>query len=141
MISSTFYVALFSSFVSVERGGLIDASGAGYSAVRGPGKGSGTVGGSYASSGGRSSKGTQYGSLFRPLFPGSGGACGAGGGHLYIEAGDHVIVDGAIMSDGRGSGSSSSGGGSGGSVMIKTLYFKGYGTVSCNGGEFTNFQN
>ena len=139
MVSLTLDVTVIADYVTLESGATVDATGAGYGAGQGPGKGAGNVGGSHASNGGRATPGTQYGSLFRPQYPGSGGGGAAGGGRLSIEAGTHVTVDGVIKADGAGAGSSSNGGGSGGSIILKTLYLKGYGTISCSGGEFTRF--
>ena len=121
--------------VTVESGGLIDASGGGYPAGQGPGQGAGNVGGSHASSGGNAPQDRQYNSLYWPLEPGSGGGYGAGGGWLHIDAGTYVAVDGVIRSNGVGLSSSSSGGGSGGAIVIKTLFLRGYGTIESHGGR------
>jgi len=131
---STNYLTMKSDYVTVESGGLIDSSGFGYSAGSGPGSGSGSIGGSHASPGGRASSGTQYGSIYWPDKPGSGGGYGAGGGWLYIVTGGHMIVEGTIRANGIGSLSSSSGGGSGGAIILKSLFLKGYGTIECHGG-------
>lgn len=135
---STNYVTMKSDYVNVESGGLIDSSGFGYSAGSGPGSGSGNVGGSHASPGGRAASGTQYGSIYWPDKPGSGGGYGAGGGWLYIVTGGHVIVEGTIRANGIGSSSSSSGGASGGVIIVKSLFLKGYGTIECHGGLCSN---
>ena len=121
-------------YIIVESGGLIDATGAGYTAGNGPGSGSGNTGGSHASPGGRAPSGTQYGSVYWPDKPGSGGGYGAGGGWVYIATGSHVIVEGVIRANGVGSSSSSFGGGSGGAIIVKSLFLKGYGTIECHGG-------
>ena len=121
--------------VTVESGGLIDASGGGYPAGQGPGQGAGNVGGSHASSGGNAPQDRQYNSLYWPLEPGSGGGYGAGGGWLHIDAGTYVAVDGVIRSNGVGLSSSSSGGGSGGAIVVKTLFLRGYGTIESHGGR------
>ena len=134
LILTTNYVSLQGDTVIVESGGLIDSSGHGYSAGSGPGSGSGSTGGSYASPGGRASSGNQYGSLYWPYQPGSGGGYGAGGGWLYIVTGNTVVVEGTIRSNGIGSSSTSNGGGSGGAVVVNTLFLKGYGTIECHGG-------
>lgn len=131
---ATNYVSLQGDIVIVESGGLIDSSGHGYSAGSGPGGGSGSTGGSYASPGGRASSGNQYGSLYWPNQPGSGGGYGAGGGWLHIDTGNTVVVEGTVRSNGIGSSSTSNGGGSGGAVVVNTLFLKGYGTIECHGG-------
>ena len=125
-------------YIIVESGGFIDASGADYTAGNGPGSGSGNTGGSHASPGGRAPSGTQYGSVYWPDKPGSGGGYGAGGGWVYIATGSHVIVEGMIRANGVGSSSSSSGGGSGGAIIVKSLFLKGYGTIECHGGLLLN---
>lgn len=134
LILATNYVSLQGDTVIVESGGLIDSSGHGYSAGSGPGSGSGSTGGSYASPGGRASSGNQYGSLYWPDQPGSGGGYGAGGGWLHIVTGNTVFVEGTIRSNGIGSSSTSNGGGSGGAVVVNTLFLKGFGTIECHGG-------
>ena len=133
---ATNYVTIKGDNVNVESGALIDSSGFGYPAVSGPGSGSGSNGGSYASPGGRASSGTQYGSVYWPNEPGSGGGYGAGGGWLYVVTGNSVVVEGTIRSNGIGSYSSSSGGGSGGAIIVKTLFLKGYGTIESHGGLY-----
>ena len=125
-------------YVIVESGGLVDASGSGHTAGSGPGSGSGSTGGSHAAPGGRAPSGTQYGSVYWPDQPGSGGGYGAGGGWVYIVTGGHVIVQGTIRANGVGSSSSSSGGGSGGAIIVKSLFLKGYGTIECHGGLWLN---
>ena len=132
----TNYVSMKGDYVIVESGGLIDATAGGYTAGRGPGSGSGNTGGSHASPGGRAPSGTQYGSVYWPDKPGSGGGYGAGGGLVYIKTGGHVIVEGTIRTNGVGSSSSNAGGGSGGAIIVKTLFLKGYGTIASHGGLY-----
>lgn len=127
-------------FVTVESGGLIDSSGAGYTAASGPGAGSGSTGGSHASPGGGAASGTQYGSVYLPDEPGSGGGYGAGGGQVYIKTGGYVIVEGTIRANGNGLSSKFSGGGSGGAIVVRSLFLKGYGTIECHGGLYQLFR-
>lgn len=47
-----------------------------------------------------------------------------------------MIVEGTIKGNGVGEPSSSSGGGSGGAIIVKSLFFKGYGTIECHGGMY-----
>lgn len=136
LLLTTNHVTINADYVDVESGGLIDSSGAGYAAGSGPGGSSGHTGGSHASPGGGAASGSQYGSVYWPQEPGSGGGYGAGGGWLYIQTGDHVIVEGTIKGNGVGEPSSSSGGGSGGAIIVKSLFFKGYGTIECHGGMY-----
>lgn len=130
------HVTINADYVTVESGGLIDSSGAGYTAASGPGGGSGSTGGSHASPGGRAASGKQYGSVYWPDKPGSGGGYGAGGGWVYIKTGGFVTVEGTIRANGVGSSPSSSGGGSGGAIIVKSLFLKGYGTIECHGGLY-----
>ena len=136
LVLATNHVTINADYVIIESGGVVDSSGAGYAAGSGPGSGSGRAGGSHASPGGAAASGNQYGSVYWPDKPGSGGGYGAGGGWVYIQTGSHVIVEGAIRANGVGASSSSSGGGSGGAIIIKSLFLKGYGTIECHGGLY-----
>lgn len=78
--------------------------------------------------------GTQYGSLYRPAFPGSGGAGGAGGSWIKLWTANYLLNDGVIRSNGIGNQGSGNGGGSGGAVIVETLHLKGYGTIESHGG-------
>lgn len=132
----TSYISLNGGAVDVESGGFIDGTGSGFPAGQGPGSGNGSVGGSYASAGGNATMGKQYGSLFKPTLPGSGGGGGAGGAWLEINTGGQVHVDGIIHCNGVGDQKSSNGGGTGGTIIIKTPFFKGYGSIESIGGNY-----
>lgn len=129
----TKYISIKGNDIVVESGGIIDSTGGGYPAGQGPGAGTGSAGGSFASAGGLAAPERQYGSLFLPSQPGSGGGYGAGGAWLEINTGSTVAVDGIITNNGKGGGTN--GGGSGGTVNIKTVFLKGYGTVEASGGN------
>ncbi|KAK3724602.1 hypothetical protein QZH41_005193 [Actinostola sp. cb2023] len=134
LILQTNYVTINGNDVTVEGGGIIDGAGRGFPSGQGPGNGTGSIGGSYASAGGRATPGKQYGSLFTPTLPGSGGGGGGGGAWLEVNTGGRVHIDGTIRYNGIGNPGTSGGGGSGGTVIIKALFFKGYGTVETIGG-------
>jgi alpha-tubulin suppressor-like RCC1 family protein len=87
--------------------------------------------------------GNIYGSDKNPLYLGSGGGIGPsydggyGGGLLFLDVENILIVNGTISSNGGepeegifGAG----GGGSGGSVYLISKEFKGSGTITANGG-------
>jgi hypothetical protein len=131
---TTNFVTVQAQYVVVEKDGLVEGTGAGYPAGQGFGKGTSTYGGSYASAGGQRPVGTQYGSLYRPQFPGSGGGYGSGGAWFKINAAYCLENDGVIRSNGVGNSGQSYGGGSGGAIVIETLFLKGYGLIECSGG-------
>lgn len=86
------------------------------------------AGGSYGGYGGMSSStnpGEPYGSLFTPLSLGSGGSHGAGGGHITLEVGTSLHVDGTISVAGADVTSGTGGGGSGGSILIEAYNMSG----------------
>lgn len=141
--------------LSVESGSTITATGKGYSAQSGPGKGSvvSTFGGSGGGYGGEGdgvqwtgyggTGGATYGSTLFPEDLGSGGgqSCGGlGGGLVKVIADGDINIDGAISANGTNGGNSGSyrgGGGSGGSVYIVGGAFTGTGTITANGGNGT----
>lgn len=141
--------------LSVESGSTITATGKGYSAQSGPGKGSvvNTFGGSGGGYGGEGdgvqwpgyggTGGATYGSTLFPEDLGSGGgqSCGGlGGGLVEIAASGDVSIEGTISANGTNgtnSGSNRGGGGSGGSIYIIGGAFTGSGTLTANGGNGT----
>lgn len=133
---ATNYVTVQAEYIIIERGGLIDGTGGGYPAGQGPGGSTGNNGGSHASSGGHIPIARQYGSLYRPQYPGSGGGLGDGGAWIALQTANYLLNDGIIRSNGYGRQShvNDGGGGSGGAIVVQTLYLKGYGTVECHGG-------
>ena len=130
------YVHITADILVMER--AAELSVAGKATSPSPGDGLGKEGGSYASSGGMGT-GTAFGTLYKPVRPGSrGGNGGAGGSNLYIKA-DMFYLDGRIDAD--GSASAAGGGGSGGSIYVQcrqTLH--GLGTITAKGGDTTSPQ-
>jgi len=116
--------------------------GGGYRGVNsGGGGGYGGVGGMGGHSG--SYPCTNYGSAVLPLMPGSGGGDwranyktnGNGGGLVWIEATETVLIEGRVLANG-GSPSGYQGGGSGGGIMISAPVIAGrYGMIMANGGK------
>ena len=132
------YVKIQADFVRITAGTLImeraaEFNVAGKATDSSTGDGQGVEGGSYASSGGMGT-GTAYGTLYKPVLPGSrGGNGGAGGSFLYIEVGVFYL-DGILNADGNAS--NSGGGGSGGSIYVlcrQTLH--GLGIITATGGD------
>ena len=118
--------------IVIESGGRMDGDGGGYPASQGPGAGSGSRGGSYASLGGSSVLGKYHGSLYVPRHPGSGGGGSAGGAWINVTAGGYLKVDGTL----RVNGAVGSGAGSGGSLTITTPLLVGYGLLASDGGKY-----
>jgi hypothetical protein len=143
--------------VVVGAGGMIDVKGRGYAGAYQNGNnstygrtlGNTTEGGSNsysgASYGGYGGKYQDYqvseiyGSIYKPVDPGSGGGGtstgtpgGSGGGVLQVNTGA-LIVDGEILAD--GGGSAYRGAGSGGSIWITAVTLTGSGTIHANGGS------
>jgi len=123
--------------LSVDNGGVISASGAGYAKNQGPGGPTGwTAGGTHGGSGGGNSSAT-YGSEQQPVTAGSGGDGTAGGGVVRIDASPsgRVMVDGAITADGVSDTSQYNGKGAGGSIYIRCRTFSGGGSLFARGGS------
>lgn len=101
-------------------------------------------GGSHGGKGGGASAGAAYGDPAAPVKPGGGGARGAtsteaggSGGGVIRLTGESVIIDGAVIADGRpgaAAGAQSGGGGAGGTVRIAATTLSGSGSVTANGG-------
>ncbi len=75
------------------------------------------------------------------MYLGSGGGCsdygyrgGNGGGRVQIDAGERVVVNGAIRADGGAGGGYDAGSGSGGSIRIDTSLLMGTGAITATGG-------
>jgi hypothetical protein len=154
-------VFLACSNLTVEGGGLLDVSGAGYKGGEGqytngygPGGGVATTagdGGGYGGQGqwglGTVHTGSQvYGSTTNPAAPGSGGgggptgAGGSGGGYISIVASGTVTVNGTMAADGIYAPVLSAGGGSGGAILIQCRVLAGTGIVrSVAGGSSTAY--
>ena len=112
------------------------------------------TGGTHGGKGGLST--LAYGSLlpyvktyddpWRPTMPGSGGGAtsmafgnGAGGGVIYVEAADHIQVDGTVNADGGRTWSlvGPASGGSGGTIFLSSKTFSGAatGVLTARGGD------
>lgn len=136
--------------LSVESGSAITATGKGYSAQSGPGKGA--IGGAWSSGAGHGNPGqststgvpggTRYGNTMFPESLGSGGGGagygGAGGGLVKISALGNLLVEGnisALGQNGKALSGNHGGGGSGGSIYLTGATLSGSGTISANGGN------
>ncbi len=147
--------------LTLGAGSTITASGQGYTAGYGQGKGnwagglqSGS-GGSYGGEGGFSepagnptSPGTVYGEnqKYYPYFLGSPGGsthgadgnAATGGGAIAIRALGDIVINGDIKANGEGGVNGTSnyggGGGSGGSIFMSANNFSGSGNIQANGG-------
>lgn len=135
----------------------INAVGRGFGPGQGPGKGvpSGQYSGAggYGGEGGRgvnSLGGPTNGSLYAPMWPGSGGGArtagqdvtngtGYGGGFIHVEATGNVILDGQIIAKGgKSRGANTYGaGGSGGAILIvcRALTGSASALLSADGGD------
>ncbi len=145
--------------LTIERGGNISANAKGYrggssnSAGQGPGGGSiisfGGGGAGYGGVGGEgylgSTGGVAYGSITRPFDFGSGGggssrftgSGGHGGGLIFINVTDTIIINGSILSLGQNGTQDSqdgTGGGAGGSIFVIGQTITGNGTINASGG-------
>jgi len=148
--------------LAVAAGGGFNADARGYAGGKsappyygyGPGGGwcdwSYPSGGGYGGIGGRpytvngTNFGSVYGSASMPLQPGSGGAGntggglirvgGAGGGLIWIEATNRVVIEGILTANGQ-NGRTYSAGGSGGAILILCKTISGSGMLSANGGN------
>ncbi|MFH1642724.1 MAG: LamG-like jellyroll fold domain-containing protein [Nanoarchaeota archaeon] len=139
--------------MTIENGGKIDVTGMGFAGGYGPGAGTvgypqgggagyGGVGGTVYSGLG----GSVYGSVQTPFALGSGGAPSrigstGGGGYVFLDVDDTLLIGGDIISNGGSDISSGSGacvrdgGGSGGSIQIHVDYLQGTGKIQANGGS------
>ncbi len=113
---------------SLGTGAVVDVTGKGYAAGKGPGVG---TGGSYGGVGFQLA-GTCYGSVVAPTNLGSGGSLGSGGGAVRLSVGGMARVDGRIVADGGAQASDRVG--SGGSIWITAGSLVGGGTIRANGG-------
>ncbi len=123
-------------------------AGAAADSRHGPGAGHGSFGGAPASGMG----GSAYGNVDAPVSPGSGGwgstsfaagTGGNGGGVVFIDVADEVVLNGTISVKGgdasNGSTADHSGGGSGGSIWIRAARISGStGALYADGGNKSN---
>ena len=120
--------------VTVQAGGAINVSGAGYAPDNGPGKGAGA---SYGGTGGGG--GPIYGSMLQPVDAGSGGVYSSywgggssGGGRVKLTVHGALTVNGSLLAAGANSGGNA---GSGGSLWLAVGQLAGGGVISANGGN------
>lgn len=137
-----------SSWAWVESEGKLVLDYTGHPAQMGPGAGNTkNMIGSGAGHGGEGgvhqsgqAGGEPYGSMYRSFHLGSGGGNGqgrggSGGGMLHWRIGQEIELDGSVsLRAGNGAGTSA-GGGSGGSILIETTNFTGYGEINVMGGD------
>lgn len=84
--------------------------------------------------------GEPYGSIYKAVHLGSGGGNGngkggSGGGMLHWRIGQEIELDGLVTLRGGDGSGASAGGGSGGSILIETTNFTGYGEIDVMGGD------
>jgi hypothetical protein len=147
--------------LTVQRGGLITADGAGYGGgqVSGPGVGGsvtksgfGTTGGGGAHGGQGASSvagapgGNSYDSVSAPVLWGSNGGngstatnAGIGGGAIFLNVLGNISLEGNISANGTRGLSTGSGGGAGGSIVLTAHALTGTGIISANGGAGNGF--
>jgi hypothetical protein len=144
---------IIASDITLDYGATIHADALGYrpedpqTATVNLGLGTTSSGGSSgAGHGGTSGKGAgttltgqPYGHLFQPLELGSGGGGGhniggQGGGRLYLQISNRLMIDGEVRCNGGNGKANIGGGGSGGSILIDTYKFRGMGNITANGG-------
>lgn len=142
--------------LTVNAGSSVNADYKGYGSQSGPGKtaySGGATGGSggagHGGVGGAASSGyaggTNYGSRSFPWDPGSGAGNsdqavgGAGGGTVWIDAANEIVLDGTMTADGEngryGGGNRFTGGGAGGSILLFCRSLTGSGDLSAIGGN------
>ncbi|XP_033640829.1 uncharacterized protein LOC117301055 [Asterias rubens] len=151
--------------ITIDAGGRLSANGTGYSVLNGsslnpdgsrreglhgvinPGLGeTGSVGSSGAGHGGSGGHGygveetgQPYSDLYEPEEFGSAGGGpkgGSGGGRIWFNVTDAILIDGIVSANGNDgdTASSNNGGGSAGSIWMHCAKIKGYGTIATNGG-------
>ena len=134
------------SWAWIESRGRVLLEGTGYESESGPGRGftlqnKGTGAGHGGEGGSKLvSTGKWYGSILRPVDPGSGGGNGSGrggsgGGSLHWRVGQTLELDGLVSLKGFSGTGVNSGGGSGGSLLVECTNITGYGTVNVIGGD------
>jgi hypothetical protein len=148
-------VTIHTSELTVAGGGMLAASGQGYSSNNGPGAGvtaglgTSSSGGGHGGWGGKSftSGGSPYGNFQSPNTLGSGGGShgnkpgGSGGGAFHLIATDRVVISGTLQANGtNGAGQDfgGAGGGAGGSIWIEAADIGGDGLISADGGNGIN---
>ena len=130
--------------IIVDTGAQITATGKGYAANAGLGKGGSYTtyggGGSHANVGGNHAIGSGgstviYGSATSPTTLGSGGGLGgAGGGAITLNLSGNLSLAGTIEAKGV-NGGTRSGSGAGGSIYISVVDLTGSGNINADGGS------
>ena len=143
--------------LTVDDGGLLTSEGLGYNYTHGTSQGLlgsvntgtgftsslGSSGGGHGGSGGRGinmkKTGQPYGDLYEPTVYGSSGGgvekSGAGGGIMWMNITNTMLLDGVILVNGMKASKDAGGGGSGGSLWVHVNLIKGTGNFSANGGD------
>jgi len=123
--------------LSMGSNATINAIGKGFDKGDGPGADSVAFsGGSHGGIGNAVTTADTYGSIARPVLPGSGGVAADGGGAVclvvsgstMLEAGAEIVVTGTGGTDERGAGA-------GGSIYLQTTSLSGGGRFEANGGD------
>ena len=140
-------IIIYSSFAWIEASGLLSLAGRGYDPQDGPGAGY-TIneigyGAAFGGEGGgvdANMASQPYGSMFKPVLPGSGGGNadgtgGKGGGQFHWQIGQYLELNGLVTLEGLYGTSGNAGGGSGGSVLIETTNMTGHGEIKTLGGN------
>ena len=125
--------------ISVAKGAIFNLKGKGFNSGKGPAAGgAGKGGGTHAGVGGNNTYNTPsvnsakcYGSIRRPLMPGSGGTT-AGGGVVHLISPGPIQFDGQI--DATGANGQNYLNGAGGSAFIEAGTFLGTGTIDVRSG-------
>ncbi|MFB6115951.1 MAG: hypothetical protein ABEK10_00420, partial [Candidatus Nanosalina sp.] len=127
-ITTTNFTLDSSSRIDTDARGYANGPGQGLSNGFGGGGGfGGRGGGRYIGEGG-----SMYGSKLYPTQMGSGSYDGQrGGGAVYIDASNDLVVNGDITANGQ----SGTAGGSGGSILLKAGDFSGMGLLQADGGD------
>ncbi|KAK3576663.1 hypothetical protein CHS0354_004948 [Potamilus streckersoni] len=141
---------LWSNYIIIHPGSVMNLTGRGHPASTGPGHGqmvSGIgTGGGHGAAGGSTSEatpgGSHYGLTRDPIQMGSGGGNstsagigGSGGGLVNITLETGLSIEGSILVNGENGNGVNAGGGSGGTVTINTPMIIGSGLIASNGGK------
>ncbi len=123
--------------LSMGSNAVINAIGKGFDRGDGPGADTAAFsGGSHGGIGSAATTADTYGSIDRPVLPGSGGIAGDGGGAVcLVVSGSTMLEEGAeIVVTGTG-GTDERGAGAGGSIYLQTTSLSGGGRFEANGGD------
>ncbi len=138
-------LALSTMNFNVDAGGMMTATGNGYSGYRGPGAaveaGGNHSGASHGGLGNPGGNGVRnpYGSMYEPTTLGSGGyRVSPGGGAIKISVAGTSTINGTIETSGVYTGVEANGG-TGGSIWLETDELTGAGKLTANGATSTNW--